>query len=163
MCEALRSRIVSLVVCGVFLLDGALLFRRHHRDTGVQRAVNLAVLVGADAICEAGEAAGKLGPEGDALANRHVGVDRPERGDMFAADLSVDTTGLHQARLKAAALMSEADKHRSVIKTPRTLKQRFSCHYAQLSRVRHFQFSSTEVALEAAGVIASAGSRKNLL
>jgi hypothetical protein len=34
---------------------------------------------------------------------------------MFAANLSVDTTGLHQARLKAAALLSEADKHRSGI------------------------------------------------
>jgi hypothetical protein len=51
---------------------------------------------------------------------------------MFAVDLSVDTTGLHQARLKAAALMSEADKHRSVIKRSRALKQRFSCHYARL-------------------------------
>jgi hypothetical protein len=81
-------------------------------DAGVQRAVNLAVLGGGDAVAKAIEPPGQLGPEGEALTQRK---DRPERGDMFAADLSVDTTGLHQARLKAAALMSEADKHRSGI------------------------------------------------
>lgn len=57
------------------------------RDTGVQRGVNLGMLLGADAVCKAGEAAVKLGPEGEALANRQVGVNRSERRDMLAADL----------------------------------------------------------------------------
>src|SRR5580704_16117370 len=122
-----------LVVLEVLLLHRPLLLGRHHRDAVVQRAVNLAVLVNANTICEAGEPPRQLGPEGEALTQRKVSIDRPERGDMFAADLSVDTTSLHQARLKAAALMSEADKHRSGIKHRALRNARFPCHYPTIS------------------------------
>jgi hypothetical protein len=80
----------SLVALRVRLLDRPLLIRRHHRDAGVQRGVDLGLIVGADAVAEAGEPLRQLGPEGEALADRHLGVNRPERSNVLAVHLPGD-------------------------------------------------------------------------
>ena len=52
----------SLVALGVRLLDRPLLIRRHHRDAGCQRGVDLGLIIGANAVAEAGEPFRRLGP-----------------------------------------------------------------------------------------------------
>jgi hypothetical protein len=99
--------VVSAREISVRLLDRPLLLGRHHRDAGVQRAVNLGLIVGADAVAEAGEPLRQLGPKGEALADRHLGVNRPERGNVLTSHLLGDAPGLHQAGLKASALLGK--------------------------------------------------------
>jgi hypothetical protein len=77
----------------------------------VQRAVNLSVLVRADPVAEACHALGQFRPEAKALANGHVRVNITERGNVLRQHLAGGASGLHQARLKPIALLSEADEH----------------------------------------------------
>jgi len=51
------------------------------------RRIELRMLVGTHAIAKSGEATGELGPEGDALPDRHPAVNRAERADMLGHDL----------------------------------------------------------------------------
>ena len=91
----------------------------------MQGAVNLGMILGADSVSEAIEPPRQFRPEGDALANRHAGVDRTEARNMLVANLPSDAPRLHQARLKASALLSEADEHRSGITGRALPKQDF--------------------------------------
>ena len=118
-----------LVVLEILLLDGALLLRCHHRDAAMQGGVDLRVLVAAKAIAERCKPPRQLGPEGETGANRHAGVDRPERADMLGPHLPAHAPALRQAGLKAIALKSEADEHLSgmVARDCHIVAQ--SCHY----------------------------------
>jgi hypothetical protein len=57
------------IILRILLLHRPLFIGRHHRNAGVKRAVNLGLVVGADAIGEPGEAPRELGPEREALAD----------------------------------------------------------------------------------------------
>ena len=76
----------------------------------MQRGVDLGLIVGADAVAEAGKPLRQLGPEGEALADRDLSVNRPERGNVLSLHLPGDAPGLHQAGL-ASALPPEAHEH----------------------------------------------------
>ena len=63
------------------------------------------------------EAAGKLGPKRKARTDRHGGVNRAERADVFGNDPPVDTASLNEAGLKAICLLPEPDEHCSGIES----------------------------------------------
>jgi hypothetical protein len=75
------------------------------------RRSDRASYLGADAVSKASEAIRQLRPGGEALADRHVGVNRAKACDMLVARFSGDAAGVYQAGLEAAALLSEADEH----------------------------------------------------
>lgn len=91
--------------------------------------IDLGLIVGADAVAEAGEPLRQLGPEDEALADRHLVVNRPERGNVLTLHLPGDAPGLHQASLKASALLPEAHEHCTGIAGRILFNQEKSCHY----------------------------------
>ena len=95
----------------------------------MQRGVDLGLLVGAEAVAEVGEPLRQLGPEGEPLPDRHLGVNRPERGNVLTSHLPGDAPGLHQAGLKAPALLPEAHEHCTGIPDLKSLAQEIPCHY----------------------------------
>ena len=91
----------------VLFLDGALLVGADHWDSGVQGGVDFRVVVGGEAMAEGCEALGQLGPEGDAGAHRHIGVDGSEGADMLRLDLAARSSAVGEAGLEAAPLGAE--------------------------------------------------------
>jgi hypothetical protein len=95
----------------------------------MQRDADLGLIVGADAVAEPDEPLWQLGPEGEAFADRHLGVNRPERGNVLTLHVPGDAPSLYQAGLKASASLPEAHEHRTGIADHILFNQENSCHY----------------------------------
>ena len=124
----------------------------------MRRAVNFGVFIVANAVSKASEARRQLGPESEALADRHFRVNRTDGRDMLAVHLPGDAPGLNQADLKASALFSEAHEHCNGITDRDLLEQEFSCHYASFSPLATIRSASSgkgRCSARASGVSAS--------
>ena len=104
---------------------------------------------------KARQAAGKLSPEGEALADRHVGVHRAERAKVLGVHLVGIPLGLDEARVRACALLSEANEHVVVITQRDYLRKVFiaATEHWQASQAI-FPYSLQQLALNVVASIA---------